>query len=127
MRYLNLIKVFLAIKLITVPLYAIAEGNENCGCDKQQSDSQDSSTCDTYATNSMSHETLQSSEHKINEQVQKLFANESDLPDITVTTANGVVILSGAASDQAQVDKAAYLASTVPCVTEVDTSKFYVQ
>lgn len=135
MRYICFIKVFLAIMLITLPLYTFAQSTDyssdvsatkDCFCKEKKENLQDTSTCDTYVTDSRSSETLQSTEHKITEQVQKLLANESDLPEITVTTANGVVILSGSASNQAQIDKAANIASSVSCVTEVDTSKFYV-
>jgi len=95
--------------------------------DEQERNLQNIPTCDTYVTDSMSSVTFQSAEHKITKQVQDLLANESDLPDITVTTANGVVFLTGTAINEAQVNKAASLAATVPCVTDVDTSKFYVQ
>lgn len=127
MRHLDLIKVVLVTGIIILPVYAYAQCCNKCPTAKQEATVQSPPSCDTYVTNSLSHETLSSTEHRITEQVQKLFANESGLPDITVTTANGVVILSGTATSQAQVDKAASLAATVPCVTLVDTSKFYVK
>lgn len=130
MRYLYFAKGFLAIILITSPLHVLAQCNE-CPNPEQvntlQNTTEEATTCDTYITDSKSGMTLQYIEDRITEQVKELFANEGDLQNITVTTANGVVFLSGSARSQDEIDKAAGLAASVPCVTEVDTSKFYVQ
>ncbi len=132
MRYLCFPRVLLAAILSAAPLYALGKCKDSSidranECAAPEKEAQDYSTCDTYVTNSRSSVTLQSAEHRITERVKELLEKECDLPDISVTTANGIVILSGTAINQDQIDKAVGLVYTVPCVTEVDTSKFYVQ